>query len=117
MYEQEWKWNKRKNIFDLLEGADIWVTLVSFDVISLNASILKLAITHIFQIFKNSISRKSGITHYNDNQQRSISLDYSTSYTTMSKHFHLRIPFSKCGCVHVCVCASEREKEKNNKFY
>lgn len=58
MCGQEWKWNKGKNISDLLGGAHIWVTLVSFDVISLNASILKLAITHIFQIFKNSISRK-----------------------------------------------------------
>lgn len=58
MCGQEWKWNKGKNISDLLGGADIWVTLVSFNVISLNASILKLAITHIFQIFKNSTSRK-----------------------------------------------------------
>lgn len=71
MCGQEWKWNKGKNMSDLLGGADIWVTLVSFDVISLNASILKLAITHIFQIFKNSISRKNGIMHYNDNQQKS----------------------------------------------
>lgn len=109
----------REEIFLTCWGPGIWMTLVSFDVISINVYILKLAITHIFQIFKNSISRKSGITHYNDNQQRSISLGcYSTSYTTtMSKHFHLRILYSKlCVFMYVYVQVKKRRKKITNSI-
>lgn len=68
---------------------------------------LRWAIIHVFQIFKNKISRKSGITYHNDNQQGSISLDYySTYYTMMSKHiFILEFLIANCVCARVHVCA------------
>lgn len=77
---------------------------------------LRWAIFHVLQIFKNNISRKSGITYHNDNQEGSISLDYySIYYTMMSKHiFILEFLIANSVCVHVCMClhACEREKGK-----
>lgn len=51
------------------------------------------AIIHVLQILKNSISRKSGIPYHDDNQEGSISLDYSTYYTMMSKHIFILEPW------------------------